>query len=197
MALRVVTAMTQISVPGHFKWPTDLSRSPTATGKFRGFTLIEILIVMVIMGLMVGLVSTILRPDDRALLRIESERLAQLLDLTATESRLSGRVMAWTADGPGYRFWRMTEEAGWMEIRDNDLLRARKLPPNMIISGMSIEQAPARGAMRMEFSPYGLSPSYAIEISLGAARCTVAASPIGEVQVVSDDLQSSCSSTLP
>lgn len=147
---------------------------------------------MLIMGLMVGLVSTILRPDDRALLRIEAERLAQLLDLTATESRLSGQAMAWTADGPGYRFWRMTREAGWAEIRDNDLLRARKLPQNMTISGMSIEQAPAHGAMRMEFSPYGPSLSYAIEISMGAAHCTVAASPIGEVRVISDDKQASC-----
>lgn len=171
-----------------------MTRCTTAMGRFSGFTLIEVLIVMLIMGLLVGLVSTILRPDDRALLRIEAERLAQLLDLTATESRLSGQVMGWTADGPGYRFWRMTE-AGWSEIRDNDLLRARTLPQNMMISRVRIEHAPARGAMRVEFSPYGLSLSYAIEISLGAARCTVAASPIGEVRVVSDDKQTSCSST--
>ncbi|MDP1716865.1 MAG: type II secretion system protein, partial [Burkholderiales bacterium] len=44
----------------------------------RGFTLIEMLVVMLIMGLLVGLVATITRPDDRALLRIEAERLAQL-----------------------------------------------------------------------------------------------------------------------
>lgn len=152
---------------------------------------------MLIMGLLVGLVSTILRPDDRALLRIEAERLAQLLDLTATESRLSGNVMAWTADGPGYRFWRASGEAGWSEIRDNDLLRARMLPQNMMISGVSIENTPARGAMRVEFSPYGSSLSYTIEISLGAAYCTIAASPIGEVRVVSDDKQAGCSSTSP
>lgn len=187
-------ATTPISVRGHCKWHTELTRCPSATGRFQGFTLIEVLIVMLIMGLLVGLVSTILRPDDRALLRIEAERLAQLLDLTATESRLSGQAMAWTADGPGYRFWRMTGEAGWSEIRDNDLLRPRKLPQNMVISGVSIEHAPARGAMRVEFSPYGPSLSYEIEISLGAAHCTVAASPIGEVRVVSDDKQASCSS---
>lgn len=157
----------------------------------------EMLIVMLIMGLMVGLVSTIFRPDDRALLQIEAERLAQLLDLTATESRLSGKFMAWTADGTGYRFWRLTEESGWAEIRDNDLLRARDLPQKMMISAMSIEQAAARGAMRMEFSPYGPSLSYTIDISMGNAYCTVAASPIGEVRVVSNDKQTSCSSIHP
>lgn len=190
-------ATTPISVHGRFEWRNNVKRYPPWTGRCHGFTLVEMLIVMLIMGLMVGLVGTILRPDDRAVLRIEAERLAQLLDLTATESRLSGKVMAWTADGSGYRFWRMTEKAGWAEIRDNDLLRPRKLPQNMTVSGMSIEQAPVHGAMRMEFSPYGLSLSYAIRLSLGTASCMVAASPIGAVRVISDDQQESCSSTPP
>lgn len=186
--------MTPISDRGRFRWHASLIRCTAVKGKFTGFTLIEVLIVMLIMGLLIGLVSTILRPDDRALLRIEAERLAQLLDLAATESRLSGQIMAWTADGPGYRFWRKTGENGWSEILDNDLLRARKLPPAMLIAGVSIEHAPAGGVMRVEFSPYGLSFSYAIEISMGVARCTVAASPIGDVRVISDDGQSTCGS---
>ena len=60
-----------------------------ATGQ-RGFTLIELLVVLLIMGIFVGLVSTITQPDDRALVRVEAERLAQLLDLAATKSRLTG-----------------------------------------------------------------------------------------------------------
>ena len=77
---------------------------------FRGFTLIELMVVLLIIGLFAGLVSTITRPDDRALLRVEAERLAQLLDLAATKSRLTGISIAWTADGPGYRFLQYNEE---------------------------------------------------------------------------------------
>jgi general secretion pathway protein H len=166
-----------------------------ATGRTRGFTLIEVLVVLMIMGLFVGLVSAIVRPDDRGLLRVEAERLAQLLDLAAAESRLTGKPIAWTTDGPGYRFWRMTGDsevsADWSEFLDSDLMRPRTLPQGMMISGLQVENVPVHGAMRLEFAPYGLAPSFAIDISLGAARYSVAVSPIGEVRVVPGEEKSS------
>lgn len=152
--------------------------------RVRGFTLIEVLVVLLIMGLCVGLVSVIVRPDERGLLHVEAERLAQLLDLAAVESRLTGSAIAWTADGAGYRFWRRTGDGGWSEVRDSDLLRARALPQGMRISGLRIENMAARGLMRLEFVPQGATESYSIDLSLGAARYAVVASPIGEVQVV-------------
>ena len=135
-------------------------------------------------GSFVGLVSAIARPDDRGLLRLEAERLAQLLDLAAAESRLTGKSIAWTADGPGYRFWRLREDAGWSEIRDNDLLRSRTLPQGMLVSGLQVENMRPQGAMRLEFVPYGPTLSFNIEMAFGAERYTVAASPVGDVRVL-------------
>jgi general secretion pathway protein H len=150
----------------------------------RGFTLIEMLVVLLIMGLFVGLVSTIAQPDDRALLRVEAERLSQLLDLAATKSRLTGRSIAWTADGPGYLFWQFGEDAYWSEIRDDDSLRARTLPQGMTISGLRVENRRSPEHMRLEFNPYGVTLSFSVEMALGAARFTVAGSPIGEIRVL-------------
>lgn len=159
-------------------------RCNTAAGRTRGFTLIEMLVVLLIMGLFVGLVSTIAQPDDRALLRVEAERLAQLLDLAATKSRLTGKPIAWTADGPGYRFWQFSEDTQWSEIRDDDALRARALPQRMTISGLRVESMRSPEHMRLEFNPYSPALSFTIEMSLGAARYAVVASPIGEVRVL-------------
>lgn len=151
----------------------------------RGFTLIELLVVLMIMGLVVGLAAAIVRPDDRGLLRVEAERLAQLLDLAAAEARLTGNPIAWTASGPDYRFWRLNAEGGWSEVRDSDLLRARTLPQGMAIAGLQVENAPAPGAMRLQFAPYyGAALSFSVQMSLGDARYAVAASPIGELRVV-------------
>ena len=55
----------------------------------RGFTLIEMLVVLMVMGLFVGLVSAIMRPDDRAMLQQEAVRLSELLNLAATEAQLN------------------------------------------------------------------------------------------------------------
>ncbi|PTR06773.1 general secretion pathway protein H [Nitrosospira sp. Nsp5] len=150
----------------------------------RGFTLIEVLVALVIMGLFAGLVTVIVRPDERALLRVEAERLAQLLDLAGIEARISGKPIAWTADGPGYRFWRYRENAGWLEIRGDGLLRARTLPQGMTIASLLIETMRVRDAMRLEFSPQGSTMAYVIKLALGAEYCTVAGSPVGEVRVL-------------
>ena len=166
-------------------------RCNAAAGKIRGFTLIEVLVVLLIMGLFVGMVSAIVRPDDRGLLRVEAERLAQLLDLAAAESRLTGKSIAWTADGPGYRFWRMTGDAEWSEVRDSDLLRARTLPKGMTISGLQVENMRSPEHMRLEFNPYAPALSFTIEMSLGAVRYAVAGSPIGEVRVLTGEGESS------
>jgi len=135
-----------------------------------GFTLLELLVVLLIMGLFAGLVAAITHPDERALLRLEAERLAQLLDLAAAESRLTGRPIAWTADGARYQFWRWRDDSGWIEAPE-DALRSRSLPPGMAISGL-----------RIEFDPY-VPVTYELQMSLGAARCAIAASPLGEVRI--------------
>ena len=126
----------------------------------RGFTLIELLVVLLVMALAAGLIGTLVHPDERALLRLEAERLAQLLDLAAVESRLTGKPIAFTAELSKYSFWRWREDAGWFEARE-DSLRPRSLPPGMAISGP-----------RIEFDPY-VPAAYEVRMSLGAEQESV------------------------
>lgn len=149
----------------------------------RGFTLIEMLVVLLVMGLLAGLVTTSATPDDRALLRVEAERLAQLINLAATESRLTGKAVAWTANGPGYRFWRFSEASDWLPIGD-DVLRARTLPSGMTISRLQVDNLRAAEHMRLLFNPHGPVTSFSVDMSLGEARATVEGSPVGEVRMV-------------
>ena len=156
----------------------------TRSGAKRGFTLIEMLVVLMIMGLFVGLVSTITRPDDRAVLRLEAERLSQLLEFAATEARLTGKPIAWTADESGYRFWRGGDDGSWIEIRDSELLRARTLPQGVAVSGFRVENMRPQGSMRLEFTPQGSSLAFTIAMSIGAERYAVTGSPVGDLRVV-------------
>lgn len=151
--------------------------------RVRGFTLIEMLVVLMIMGIFLGLIRANLRPSEQDLLRTEAERLAQLLDLAAEESRLTGKSLAWTADESGYRFWHRAGDNEWAEIRDSDLLRARSLPQGMTISDLRVEAMGPQKSMRLEFSPNGLMLAFTIDLSLGAEHYTVAASPVGDLRV--------------
>jgi general secretion pathway protein H len=142
------------------------------------------LVVLMVMGLFVGLVTVVLRPDERAALRLEAERLSELLDLAAEEARLGGRGIAWTANSSAYRFWRAADDASWNEIRDSDLLRARALPQGVTISAFRVENNRPQGGMRLEFPPQGASLAFTINLSLGEHRYAVEGSPIGELRVL-------------
>lgn len=149
----------------------------------RGFTLVEILVVLIVMGVLVSLVAVNLRQDDRDVLRTEAERLAQVLDIAADEARISGKSLAWTANDSSYRFWRLGPENEWSEIRDNDILRARRLSPGVTISELRVEAMRALESKRLEFRGGSLTLAYSIGLSLGAESLVVSASPIGEVLV--------------
>jgi general secretion pathway protein H len=174
-----------MSVPGIYDAGPDVMKLAMDTQATGGFTLIEMLVVMLIMGLFIGLVSVIVRPDDRTALRVEADRLAQLLELAAEQSRLTGKPVAWVATGSSYRFWQFSETTGWSELQDDDLLHARSLPNGMLVSGLQVENMHTQGAMRLEFVPYAPTLAFAIELVLGREHYMVAASPIGEVRAYS------------
>lgn len=144
-----------------------------------GYTLLEVLIVMLIMGLLLGLVTAVARPDERSLLQLEAERLAQLLNLAAAESRLSGKPMRWTSDGRNYSFWRRLQ-GEWAVVHDNDLFRPRILPAGMSVADFTVEATQRTGAMRLDFMTHGLPLAYSIELAHGAHRAAISAAPLGE-----------------
>ncbi len=152
-------------------------------GRDAGFTLLEMLMVILIMGLCLGLISAVVKPDARAMLGVEADRLAHLLNLAADESRLTGKPVRWTAENSGYRFWRAHEEGGWLEIDDSgDLLRPRAMPDGMVIADFRVEAQQRLNAMRLDFRPDGLPLAYTIAMTLGDERISVAASPFGDAQ---------------
>jgi len=76
-----------------------------------GFSLIELMIVMVIVGIATAAISLAVAPDPAQELRRDARELALRLAVAQNEVRIDGRVIAWQADADGYRFARGTCQA--------------------------------------------------------------------------------------
>jgi general secretion pathway protein H len=89
-----------------------------------GFTLIEMLVVIVLAGILISIVSISVTPDPRQKLMREAQRIGQLMTLAADEARIRQLPIIWEADLRGYRF--VTEVGGERRLlTDDDLLRER------------------------------------------------------------------------
>lgn len=70
----------------------------------RGFTLLELLVVISIMALATAGAALAMRDGGQAQLEREAERLAALLESGRAQSRASGVPVRWQATADGFRF---------------------------------------------------------------------------------------------
>lgn len=100
----------------------------TATARIsRGFTLVELLVVMVLIGVLATYLSLSMgsrRIDDA--LEVEARRLEALMQLASDQAQLQGTEIGFRQFADGYEFLFMAPSGQWVEF-DSGPLRARKV----------------------------------------------------------------------
>ena len=121
---------------------TGICSSPACPRAHRGFTLVELLVVLFIIGVMVSLVGLSLRGDPLdGQLREETRRLAALLELAAEDALLETRELAVRFEPDGYRFLRL-QQGQWVTLAEG-VLRPRRLTPGLELELRLREDGPA------------------------------------------------------
>src|SRR5207244_11558374 len=102
----------------------------------RGFTLVELLVVLVIVALAGGLAIVTLDRDERRLAAREAKRFAGALEFAAARAQARNETLGVSADS-AIRFWRR-EPSGekWLPL-DDDVLGARVLPEPLLATPLS------------------------------------------------------------
>ncbi len=102
----------------------------------QGFTLLELLIVVVIVGVMAGAISMSVGGNESRQLKDEAQRLIALIDIASQEAILNGREIALQVEKEAYQFLIFDEETQkWLMI-EADTLRPREVPEGIELSIM-------------------------------------------------------------
>jgi general secretion pathway protein H len=147
-----------------------------------GFTLVELLVVMVIIGITLGLATLNAIPSPRQDLENEARRLALLLQLARDEAIVRNRLVAFEANGERYRFM-VRNDTGWEPVTRDDLLRERgfKHPPLRLV----LEPAGTGGPelLRITFGREPVDRPFVLTMASGNNAVAIRADGIGHFTV--------------
>jgi general secretion pathway protein H len=139
----------------------------------RGFTLVEVLVVVVIIALLATVVVVRIAPDARQGLREEAARLAAVLAHARDEAVVTGAPLAWQAAGSGYRFARRAADRTWQPLDRDAALRARALAPGVSLAAIETAARADGPQPVIVLAPTGLAEPFRITLALGPHRVRV------------------------
>lgn len=90
----------------------------------QGFTLLELLVVIVVLSIAVGLIVVRGTPSDSNYLESDAKKLSQLLRIAQQESLLKSKDIRFLADNEGYAFEEFTGSR-WVPVTTEPMLRPR------------------------------------------------------------------------
>lgn len=147
----------------------------------RGFTLLELLVVLVIAGLMLGAVTFNAMPSERQRLQGDVQRIALLMQLARDEAIVRNQPVAFEADTFGYRFL-VREERVWVPLKD-ELLRERAFVLAPVQLALTPQSANNDANLRIVFGREPVDKPFDLAIRAADSSVVLHADGIGHFSV--------------
>jgi general secretion pathway protein H len=161
-----------------------------------GFTLLEIMVVTLIIGITLALAVPNLFPDENERMRLESERLLSLFERVRDESAMAGKVIGVEVKDNVLRFYERdprVADVQWLPLATlaGDILKPRPFATGVdatlalgTLGKTGLASAPTRIAV---LQPAGVAAPFTIKLTSVAAVRVIQVDPLGNVSLSNGD----------
>jgi general secretion pathway protein H len=147
-----------------------------------GFTLLELLVVLVIVGLTMGFVTVNMMQSERQALQNDAQRIALLLQLARDEAIVRNRPIAFEADGERYRFL-VRDGANWAALPQEELLREREFKRTPVTLSIAPANVAEINPLRIVFGREPVDKPFVLTLAAGESSVAIRADGIGHFVV--------------
>jgi type II secretion system protein H len=162
-----------------------------ARGHPAGFTLAEVLVVLIVIGLASALAYARFDSDPRAELEREGRRLGAAVEHAALLAQWHNETLGVSVTGGSYRFWRRDAANGddWSALSGDDVLAARALPASFAAALRSYAAQPVAPDAVVPLRASGQNEPFVIELAVAQWHVLLLSDPINRVTVSTPSLR--------
>lgn len=148
-----------------------------------GFTLLEMMVTIMIIGILAGVTVANYSPDGRSALMADAKRFAMTLEHAQEEAETAGQIIGLEALDGGYRFLALGENAEWEPLPPNREGLEGETPGFTIETDGTGEDGAERTGPVIVFSPGWRTEPYRISIVRDGERANLVSDIFGRVTV--------------
>lgn len=151
----------------------------SATGT-RGFTLVEILVVVAIAGVVLAVAAVNLFPSDEEIARRETSLLALDIEAARDDAWFGGRPTAVSLAEGRMRVLRLASDRSWSPVPG----RERRLPDALQVATLAIDGRPVDPREVLVFLPDGLGVPFRVGLTVRGLPKAIEGDAAGAVRAV-------------
>ena len=158
--------------------PSDSLRHPPGRA---GFTLLEVMVVLAIMGIALSLAVVNMEPSAGQILERKARRMALTLEAARDEAVFTGRPVGWRIRGGEFAFY-TPDGAGEWALADMGLA-VHAQDDGAVTGELFVDGAKADDDVMAFFLPHGFGSTFSVTLVFAGRSATVHGDRLGRIKM--------------